>query len=208
MPKASRWEVHFFGLNNTLGPTLPLELDPDISPNLLLARFASAVFPVVSQFLNVGAGRKLRLRVMGEGGLKEVIKTVKAQEMAVMGWMRGRSLSPKKMENATETPAAESRTVKRQRLSSPSNSTARDPSQNVSILGIKQNSQMTKTYTNRALNLRDDSTAKTPSSNLPSPPSPRAHALWSSDPNPNIAVSASCVKAMWIKSRRPSNPDL
>lgn len=36
---------------------------------------------------------------------------------------------------------------------------------------------------------------------------PRAHALWNPDSNPDTIVS-SCDKATWIKSRRPSNPDL
>ena len=175
VPKESRWVVHFFGLSNTLGQlyhNTPLELDPDISPNLLLARFAWTIFPAVSPFLEAGGGKKLRLRVTKEDGLHEEIQTVKPQELAVMGLTRGRNPSPKKRKNASETPAAES----------------------------------TGSYTNRALNPKDDSTATTPSASR-STPSPQAHALWFPDPNPNNTVS-SCDKATWIKSRRPSNPDL
>ncbi len=162
--------VHFFGLTNILGRfyhNTPLEFDPDISPNLLFARFAWTIFPAVSPFLEAGGGKKLRLRVTKEDGLHEEIQTVRPQEFT-----RGRNPSPKKRKNASESPAAES----------------------------------TGSYNNRALNPIDDSTATT----LPfsrSTPSPRAHALWVPDPNPNDTVS-SCDKATWIKSRRPSNPDL
>ena len=175
VPKESRWVVHFFGLTNNLGRfyhNIPLELDPDISPNLLFARFAWTIFPAVSRFLKAGGVKKLRLRVTKEDGLNEEIQTVKPQESAVMGLTRGRNPSPKKRKNVSETPTTES----------------------------------TGSYTNRALNPKDDSTATTPS--FPrSTPSPQAHALWFPDPNPNNTVS-SCDKATWIKSRRPSNPDL
>ena len=66
--------------------------------------------------------------------------------------------------------------------------------------------ESTETYTHQALNPKDNSTAITPPSSQ-STPSPRAHLLWSLDPNPNNTVS-SCNKATWIKSRRPSNLDL
>lgn len=66
--------------------------------------------------------------------------------------------------------------------------------------------EYTETYTNRALNPKDDSTVTTPSSPR-STPSPRAHSLWFPNSNPNTTVS-SCDKTTWIKSRRPSNPDL
>ena len=169
VPKESRWVVHFFDLTNTLGQlyhNTALELDSDISPNLLFARFAWTVFPRVSQFLKVGVGRKLRLRVMKDDGLQEEVQTVKAQEMAVMGLVRGRNLNSKKRKNA----------------------------------------ESTETYTNRALNLKQDRSATNPSYS-PSTPPPRAHALWFPDPNPKNSVS-SCDKATWIKSRRPSSPDL
>lgn len=175
VPKESRWVVHFFGLTNSLGRlyhNIVLELDPHISPNLLLARFAWTVFPLLSGFLKVGSDRKLRLRVKKEGRLQEEIQTIKLQEMAAMGLARGRNPSPKKRKNTPETPATES----------------------------------TETFTNRAFDAKDDSTAKTPFSS-PSNPSPRPHALWLPDANPNITLS-SCDKAKWIKSRRPSNPDL
>ena len=175
VPKESRWVVHFFGLTNTPGQlyhNTPLELDPDISPNLLFARFAWTVFPAVSPFLKAGGGKRLRLRVTKEDGLHEEIQTVKPHELAVTGLTRGRNPSPKKRKPASETPAAKS----------------------------------TETYTNRALIPKDNSTVTTLSSSR-STPSPRAHALWFPDSNPNITVS-SCDKATWIKSRRPSNPDL
>ncbi|MCJ1348859.1 hypothetical protein MMC31_007092, partial [Peltigera leucophlebia] len=48
-----------------------------------------------------------------------------------MGLTQGRNPSPKNKKNATEIFAAESRTINRQRLSSPPNSTVRDPSQDI-----------------------------------------------------------------------------
>lgn len=86
MLKESRWVVHFFGLTNTLGQlyhNTPVELDPDISPNLLFARFAWTIFPAVSQFLNAAGDKKLRLQVRKEDGLHEEIQTVKPQESAM-----------------------------------------------------------------------------------------------------------------------------
>ena len=70
--------------------------------------FDETVFPAVSPFLGVGQGKKLRLRVTKEDGLHEDIQTVKPKELAVMGLLRGRNLSPKKSKNASDTPAAES----------------------------------------------------------------------------------------------------
>lgn len=111
VPKESRWVVHFFGLANSLGRlyhNIVLELDFHISPNLLLARFAWTVFPLLSGFLKVGSDRKLKLRVKKVGRLQEEIQTIKLQEMVGMGLAQGRNPSPKKRKNAPETPAAES----------------------------------------------------------------------------------------------------
>lgn len=92
VPKESHWVVHFFGLTNNLGQlyhNTPVELDPDISLNLLFARFAWTVFPAVSPFLRQGGSKKLRLRVTREDGLHEEIQTVKPHKSVVMGLTRG-----------------------------------------------------------------------------------------------------------------------
>lgn len=207
VPKESRWVVHFLDLTNTLGPfyhNTVLELDPSISL-LLLARFAWSVFPFIHQFLKVGVARNLRLRVAEEGKFKEVTKTVTGEEITAMGpAIRGRDRSPKKRRAATETAIAASRTIKRQRLSSPLDGTAQDSSQDANFLAPEQHSQSPVSHADRTLDLGDESPATTPS---PDPPSPRAHALRPPDPDLSIADS-SCDIAQWIRSRRPSNPDL
>lgn len=156
VPKESRWVVHFFGITNTMDQlyhNTPLEYDPDVSLKFFFARFAWTVFLAVSRFLNVGGGKKLRLRVIKEDGLHEEIQTVQPNQSLVMGLTRGRNPSPKKRKTASETPAAE----------------------------------FTETYTNRAINPKDDSTDTTPSSSR-STTSPRTHALWFPNSNPNTTV--------------------
>ena len=102
--------------------------------------------------------------------------------------MRGRNSSPKKRRVASEmVPKVESRTIERQRFSSPLGRIALDPSQDITTLALKQNPQSTKTCTDQDLNLRDNSTTTTPSFD---PPSARAHVLWSPNLNLNTAVSS------------------
>ena len=88
VPKESYWVAHFFDLTNTLGRlyhNTVLELGPGISPKLLLVRFAWTVFPLIDQFLKMGTARNLRLRVVEEGGLQEITKTVTAEGIIEMG---------------------------------------------------------------------------------------------------------------------------
>lgn len=92
VPKESHLVIHFLDLTNTLGRlyhNTTVELDPGISLNLLLARFALTIFPLIDQFLKVGAARNLRLRVTEEGGLQEITKTVTAKEITAMGQSHG-----------------------------------------------------------------------------------------------------------------------
>lgn len=101
----------------------------------------------------------------------------------------------------------EIQTIKFQEMATMGLARGRDPSpKQRKIAPETPAAESTKTYTNRAVDPKDDSTATTPFSS-PSSPSPRPHALWHPDANPNITLSR-CDKAKWIKSRRPSNPDL
>jgi len=60
VPKQDAWVAHFTHLTNDLGKlyhNTAVAIDKEVSANCLLARFAWAIFPLVSKFLMAGAAR-------------------------------------------------------------------------------------------------------------------------------------------------------
>jgi HNH endonuclease len=100
VPKESKWVAHFLGVTYDLGHlyhNTAISLDPTVSVNCLLTRFAWAIFPRVGKFISFGVARDLRLRIMQDGEAKYVNKTVAADEIRKMSTnTRSRSSSPKK----------------------------------------------------------------------------------------------------------------
>lgn len=81
---------------------------------------------------------------------------------------------------------------------------AQRPSHDMQFLALAQLSQSTEVRADQTFDVTDDSLPMIPSSN---PPSTFAHSLTTPISNLNNAES-SCDTSKWIKSRRPTNPDL
>ncbi|KEQ57882.1 uncharacterized protein M437DRAFT_29481, partial [Aureobasidium melanogenum CBS 110374] len=100
VPKQDTWVAHFTHLTNDLGKlyhNTPVAIDKEVSANCLLARFAWAIFPLVSKFLMAGAARQVRTRVVQDGELTEVTELITAgQAKAKFAIGRSRSTSPRK----------------------------------------------------------------------------------------------------------------
>jgi hypothetical protein len=81
VPKQDAWVAHFTHLTNDLGKlyhNTAVAIDNEVSANCLLARFAWAIFPLVSKFLMAGAACQVRTRVLQDGELTEVTETITA----------------------------------------------------------------------------------------------------------------------------------
>jgi hypothetical protein len=100
VPKQDAWVAHFTHLTNDLGKlyhNTVVAIDQEVSSNCLLARFAWAIFPLVSKFLMTGAARQVRTRVVQDGELTEITETITAgQAKAKFAGGRSRSTSPRK----------------------------------------------------------------------------------------------------------------
>ncbi|THW85534.1 hypothetical protein D6D17_09181 [Aureobasidium pullulans] len=100
VPKQDAWVAHFTHLTNDLGKlyhNTVVAIDKEISANCLLARFAWAIFPLVSKFLMAGAARQVRTRVVQDGELTEVTEMITAEQAkAKFAGGRSRSTSPRK----------------------------------------------------------------------------------------------------------------
>jgi hypothetical protein len=100
VPKQDAWVAHFTHLTNDLDKlchNTVVAIDQEVSSNCLLARFAWAIFPLVSKFLMTGAARQVRTRVLQDGELTEVTETITTgQAKAKFAGERSRSTSPHK----------------------------------------------------------------------------------------------------------------
>ncbi|THY38487.1 hypothetical protein D6C98_10355 [Aureobasidium pullulans] len=100
VPKQDAWVAHFTHLTNDLGKlyyNTVVAIDKEVSANCLLARFAWAIFPLVSKFLMAGAARQVRTRVVQDGELTEVTEMITAEQAkAKFAGGRSRSTSPRK----------------------------------------------------------------------------------------------------------------
>jgi hypothetical protein len=181
--------VHFIDLTNTLGRLYhngAVALDPGISPNFLLARFAWAVFPLVRQFLEVGVARTLRLRVIEDGRFKEFTRALSPAEVTAMGpAIRGRNSSPRKRKAAPEVVSAVGLRSMKRRWQPPSpGADAQDSSLDAICLASEERTpQDTTVCADLTANLADTSPATMP-------------------------VGSSFDLAQLRRSRRPSNPEL
>ena len=216
VPKESRWVAHFCDLTNTAGAlyhNTPLEVASNVSPGLLLVRFAWTIFTFVKQFMECGADRYVRLRVMENGAFKEVFQTLKGGELKE----RGRSGSPKKRKLATVENVLEQvlSVSKRQRRHSPS------PLRSPDVFAVPSLSDAQPSKPELTTSTQAPPDLSTPVSILPSAlvnvchptidsaptTDPRSSPLPSA-PSPPTPDPSKVMRLEYMRSRRPSDPAL
>ena len=97
--KKSKWIIHFLELTNELGGlyhNTSIKVATNVSPQLLLVRFAWAIFPLVRVFLGRGVPRQVRVGVVDQGSFFEQDKILGAKELK-------ETINPPKSRNPSPT---------------------------------------------------------------------------------------------------------
>lgn len=217
VPKESRWVAHFCTLTNTIGSlyhNTPLDKPLNVSPELLLVRFAWTVFPFIRHFMNLGIDRSVKLLVKEKWTLKEIVENVRGGQLKE----RTRSESPKKRKAASgsvqDQVSTRTRRKRQRRYSSSALRSCRLPSD------AAFNAQYTTTLTSAtsAFSRSSASASNTfpapqmdtshPAADLSSPDSLSPLSVSLGQPNSSKLVSFKSMREEHLRRGRPSNPDL